>query len=55
MAEDGVQANPQTFAAVFECIERSEVEDKLAELQHYKEQMEQKVCLEFFSINNLAF
>ncbi|CAH0588916.1 unnamed protein product [Chrysodeixis includens] len=42
MAEDGVEANPQTFAAVFESIERSETEDKLAELQHYKEKMDQK-------------
>lgn len=45
MSEDGVEANPQTFAAVFECIERSDVEDKLTLLEHYKEQMDQKVCI----------
>lgn len=42
MSEDGVEANPQTFAAVFECIERSTAGDKMELLEYYKEQMKQK-------------
>lgn len=45
MSEEKVEANPQSFAAVFECIERSSVEDKLEILEYYKKQMDQKVCI----------
>nr|XP_049705055.1 DNA-directed RNA polymerase, mitochondrial [Helicoverpa armigera] len=42
MSEDGVEPNPQTFAAVFECIERSAADNKVELLQQYKDQMDQK-------------
>ncbi|KAH9639621.1 hypothetical protein HF086_010028 [Spodoptera exigua] len=42
MSEDGVEANPQTFAAMFECVERSNEQDKVELLQEYKHQMLQK-------------
>ncbi|CAH1639276.1 unnamed protein product [Spodoptera littoralis] len=42
MSEDGVKPNPQTFAAMFECVERSEEQNKVELLQHYKQMMEQK-------------
>lgn len=42
MSEDGVEPNPQTFAAVFECIERSAEDNKVELLQQYKDQMDQK-------------
>ena len=45
MAEDGVEANPQTFAAVFECIERSDADEKIELLEYYKEQMNEKVSV----------
>lgn len=43
MSDDGVKANPQTFAAMFECVERSEEQDKVELLQDYKQQMQQMV------------
>ncbi|XP_063895099.1 DNA-directed RNA polymerase, mitochondrial [Helicoverpa armigera] len=42
MSEDGVEPNPQTFAAVYECVERSAEENKVELLQQYKDQMDQK-------------
>lgn len=43
MAADGVEPNAQTFAATFECIERSNVADKLQILRHYQQVMQEKV------------
>ncbi|XP_049876277.1 DNA-directed RNA polymerase, mitochondrial [Pectinophora gossypiella] len=42
MREDGIQADAQTFAAVFECIERSQVSDKLTLLNFYYREMQDK-------------
>ncbi|KAI8439642.1 hypothetical protein MSG28_013355 [Choristoneura fumiferana] len=42
MATDGVEPNAQTFAATFECIERSNVNDKLQILRHYQQVMQEK-------------
>lgn len=51
MSEDGVEANAQTFAALFECVERSNVEDKLSVLNNYKQKMLEKVCLYYICLN----
>ncbi|XP_072944627.1 DNA-directed RNA polymerase, mitochondrial [Epargyreus clarus] len=42
MSEDGVDANAQTYAALFECVERSSVEDKFSVLNNYRQKMLQK-------------
>ncbi|XP_059048720.1 DNA-directed RNA polymerase, mitochondrial [Achroia grisella] len=42
MSEDGIERSAQTYAAVFECIERSSVEDKNSVLESYRGQMEDK-------------
>ncbi|XP_061718880.1 DNA-directed RNA polymerase, mitochondrial [Cydia pomonella] len=42
MATDGIAPNAQTYAATFECIERSNIKDKEPVLQQYYEQMQEK-------------
>ncbi|KAM3965715.1 LOW QUALITY PROTEIN: mitochondrial RNA polymerase [Aphomia sociella] len=42
MSEDGVEPNAQTYGAVFECIQRSGLNDKDLLLKHYSQQMEDK-------------
>ncbi|KAG6451382.1 hypothetical protein O3G_MSEX007099 [Manduca sexta] len=42
MSEDGVEVNAQTFAAVFECVERSQEENKHILLQYYNMIMQDK-------------
>ena len=43
MYEDKIEPNAQTFAAIFECIERSNLFDKHSILDYYNKQMEEKV------------
>lgn len=43
MSKDGIEPNPQTFAATFECIERSHSQNKLALFKHHYQIMQQKV------------
>ncbi|RVE47325.1 hypothetical protein evm_008006 [Chilo suppressalis] len=42
MVESGVEANEQTYAAIFECIERSELRDKVSTLKFYHKIMQEK-------------
>ncbi|XP_075980404.1 mitochondrial RNA polymerase [Anticarsia gemmatalis] len=39
MSEDGIQMDAQTYAAVFECIERTDPINKLDLLKHYQQEM----------------
>lgn len=43
MWEGQVELNHQTYAAIFECVERSNVQDKKTLLEHYHKQMQEKV------------
>lgn len=45
MAEDKVEPNAQTFAAVFECIEKSDLRNKRLVLDDYHRQMQEKVII----------
>ncbi|CAH0725565.1 unnamed protein product, partial [Brenthis ino] len=42
MSEDNIEPNAQTFAAIFECIERTNLSDKTSFLKYYREQMHEK-------------
>ncbi|XP_028178400.1 DNA-directed RNA polymerase, mitochondrial [Ostrinia furnacalis] len=42
MTEDKIEINHQTYAALFECIERSGMRDKNTLLEHYHKQMQEK-------------
>ncbi|XP_041982411.1 DNA-directed RNA polymerase, mitochondrial [Aricia agestis] len=42
MSEDGIQPNAQSYAAIFECVERSDVEDKISVLNNYYSEMQEK-------------
>ncbi|XP_045500469.1 DNA-directed RNA polymerase, mitochondrial isoform X2 [Colias croceus] len=42
MFSDGINVNAQTFAAIFECVERSQMVDKITVLNYYRKLMEEK-------------
>lgn len=43
MSEDQVEPNAQTYAAIFECVERSDLINKNLALHYYHSQMQEKV------------
>lgn len=43
MLKENIAVNAQTFAAMFECVERSKVEDKNSVLSYYRQIMQEKV------------
>lgn len=43
MEEDGITPNAQTFAAIFECIEKSVTKQKPTVLEFYNQKMQEKV------------
>ncbi|CAG4960033.1 unnamed protein product [Parnassius apollo] len=42
MEQDGVNLNAQSYAAMFECVERSQIPNKLTVLEFYRQQLQEK-------------